>query len=146
MKNPIEIQQGMEIFKQGMGISLWKMWNMTMQIFNIQKGAIENPWGMDIFFGVRVAYLLLLLCVCDCGCFMFFVMCVCFPCLVFVPGVHSVDYRYSLGSLDYSLNKKSRFLCRKLGIGKCKYSIQKRAKGIILGNEIVSVGIRDNMN
>ena len=41
--------------------------------------------------------------------FMFFVVHVCFPCLVFVPGLHSYDYRYNLGSLDYSFydNKKN---------------------------------------
>ena len=32
---------------------------------------------------------------------MFFVVYVCFPRLVFVPGLHSFDYRYNHGSLDY---------------------------------------------
>ena len=35
--------------------------------------------------------------------FMFFVVYVCFSCLVFVPVLYSFDYRYNLGSLDYSL-------------------------------------------
>ena len=33
---------------------------------------------------------------------MFFVVYVCFPCLVFVPALHSFDYRYNFGSLHYS--------------------------------------------
>ena len=45
------------------------------------------------------SYLLLLLCLYD---FSYFVVYVCFPCLVCVPGLHSFDYRYSLGSLEYS--------------------------------------------
>ena len=31
-----------------------------------------------------------------------FVVYVCFSCLVFVLGLHSFDYRYNFGSLDYS--------------------------------------------
>ena len=34
--------------------------------------------------------------------FMFFVVYVCFPYLVYVPELHAFDYRYNLGSLDYS--------------------------------------------
>ena len=34
---------------------------------------------------------------------MFFVVFVCFPCLVFVPGLHSFDFRWNHGSLDYAL-------------------------------------------
>ena len=57
---------------------------------------------LPVFSGVRVAHLLLLLCMYDFNYFMFFVVCVCFPCLVFVRGLRSFDYRYNLGSLDYS--------------------------------------------
>ena len=34
--------------------------------------------------------------------FMFFFVCVYFPCLVFVSGLHSFELRWSLGSLDFS--------------------------------------------
>ena len=54
--------------------------------------------------GVRVAHLLLLLCTCDINTFMFFVVYVCFPSLVFVPGLHPFDYRHYIHSLDYSYN------------------------------------------
>ena len=57
-------------------------------------------------FGVRVAHLLLLPCKYDFSYFMFFVVYVCFLCLVFVPRLHSFDYRYNLGSLDYFFSKK----------------------------------------
>ena len=60
-------------------------------------------------FLVRVAHLLLLLCMYNFSYFMSFVVYVCFPCLVCVPGLHSFDYRYKLGSLDQSL--KSFFCC-----------------------------------
>ena len=50
--------------------------------------------------------LLLLLCMYDFSYFMFFVVYVYFPCLVFVPGLHSFDYRYNIGSLDYSFNER----------------------------------------
>ena len=30
-------------------------------------------------------------------------LCICFQCLIFVPGLHSFDFRQILGSLDYSL-------------------------------------------
>ena len=67
-------------------------------------------WAMlQVFSGVRVAHLLLLLCMYDFSYFMFFVVYVCFPCLVFVPGLHSFDYRYNLGSLDYSYNFLNNF-------------------------------------
>ena len=60
-------------------------------------------WSMlPGFSGVRVAHLLSLLCMYDFSYFMFFVRYVCFPYLVFVPGLHSFDNRYNLGSLDYS--------------------------------------------
>ena len=59
-----------------------------------------------VFSGVRVTLLLLLLCVYDLSYFMFFVVFDCFPCLVFVPGLHRFDYRYNLGFLDYSLNRR----------------------------------------
>ena len=36
----------------------------------------------------------------------FFVVYVCFPCLVCVPGLHSFDYQYNLGSLDFSFWSK----------------------------------------
>ena len=36
------------------------------------------------------------------GHFMFFVVCVCFPCLAFVPGLPSIDFRLNIGSFDYS--------------------------------------------
>ena len=54
------------------------------------------------FRGVRVAHLILLLCLYDFSYFKFFVVYVCFLCLVFVPGLHSFDYRQNFGSLDYS--------------------------------------------
>ena len=56
-----------------------------------------------VFSGARVAHLLLLLFMYDFSYFMFFVVYVCFPYLVFVPGLHSINYRYNFGSLDYSL-------------------------------------------
>ena len=57
-------------------------------------------WSMlQVFSGLRVAHLLLLLCMYYFGYFMFFVVIVWFPCLVFVPGLHSFDFRYYL---DYS--------------------------------------------
>ena len=59
---------------------------------------------LPVFSGVRVAHFLLLLCMYDFSYFMFFVVYVCFPCLAFVPGLHSFDYRYNLGSLDYSFS------------------------------------------
>ena len=31
-------------------------------------------------------------------------LCICFPCLVFVPGLHSFDYSINLGPFDYSLS------------------------------------------
>ena len=36
------------------------------------------------------------------GYFMFFVVCVCFPYLLIVPGLHSFDFRQNLCPLDYS--------------------------------------------
>ena len=61
-------------------------------------------WSMiPVFSRVRIAHVLLLLCMYDFIYYMFFVVYVCFPCLVFVPGIHSFDYRYTIGSLDYSL-------------------------------------------
>ena len=48
------------------------------------------------FSAVRVAHLLLLLCTCYFAYIMFFVVCVCFPCLVFVPRSQSFIF------LDYS--------------------------------------------
>ena len=58
---------------------------------------------LPVFSGVRVAHLLLLLCMYDFSYSMFFVVYDCFPCLIFVPGLHSLDFRYNLGSIDYSL-------------------------------------------
>ena len=52
-------------------------------------------WPMLPFFfsGVQVAHLLLLLCMYYFSRFMFFVVLVCFPCLVFIPRLHSFDFR-----------------------------------------------------
>ena len=61
------------------------------------------------FSGVRVAYLLVLLCMYGFSYFMFFVVYVYFPCLVFDPELHSFDYPYNLGSLDYSLDHELLF-------------------------------------
>ena len=44
----------------------------------------------------RFAHLHLLLCMYDFSYIMFFDVYVCFPCLVFVPGLHSLDYRITL--------------------------------------------------
>ena len=65
------------------------------------------------FSGVRVIHLLLLLCMYDFRYFVFFVLYVCFPCPVFVPGLHSFDYCHNIGSLDYPLKKiYQNNLCR----------------------------------
>ena len=54
-------------------------------------------WCMlPAFSEVRVAHLLLLLCMNNFSYFMFVVVYVCFPCLVFVPGLHSFMWAYKL--------------------------------------------------
>ena len=50
-------------------------------------------------FLVRVAHLL---CMYNFSYFLIFVVYACFPCLVFVPGLHSFGCRFNLGSLGYS--------------------------------------------
>ena len=65
---------------------------------------------VPVFCGVRVAHLLLLLGMYGFSYSMFFVVYVCFPCLVFVSGLHSFDYLYSIGSLDtWQCKKKYSF-------------------------------------
>ena len=58
------------------------------------------------FFHVLVeSWLLICFCYFVCMILVTYVLCcvlLCFPCLVFVTGLHSFDYRYNLGSLDYS--------------------------------------------
>ena len=60
------------------------------------KGALnyQIKWSMlPVFSRVRAVHLLLILCICYFGYFMFFDVCVLFRCLVFVPGLHSFDFR-----------------------------------------------------
>ena len=78
----------------------------TRRVFLEKQRTLILPLHLvmhPVFSGIRVAHLILLLCMYDFGYFKFFVLYVCFPCLVFVPALHSFDYRYNLGSLDYSL-------------------------------------------
>ena len=63
----------------------------------------SGPCMPPVVRGVRVAYSLLLLYIYYPGYFMFFVVCVCFPCLVVIPVLHS--FPWNLGSLDYSWTK-----------------------------------------
>lgn len=49
---------------------------------------------LQIFGGVRVAYLHLFLCTCSFGYFTFFVLCVYFSCLVFIFGLYSFDFTF----------------------------------------------------
>ena len=73
-----------------------------------RKAILQISTGsmLPVFSGVRDAHLLLFLCMYGFSYFVFFVIDVCFPCLVFVPGLHQFDYRYNLGSLDYSFYLK----------------------------------------
>ena len=63
------------------------------------------PCSQVVFTGVRVPHS----CFCYFVCMIIFTLCsllcnVCFPCLVFVPGLHSFD---SLGFLDYFFGKNN---------------------------------------
>ena len=72
---------------------------------NAETAYPTGVWSMlPVFSRVRVAHVLLLLCMYDFSYFMFIVVYVCFPCLVFVPGLHSgtsVFARKGDGSVQY---------------------------------------------
>ena len=80
---------------------LWTWHLMGTSAGVSRKAEVAYPTGAPgscsrSLSGVRNAHLLLLLCIYYFGYFMFFVVCVYFPCLVFVSELHS------FGSLDYS--------------------------------------------
>ena len=52
-----------------------------------------------VFSGVRVVHLFFVLCMYYFSYFMLFVVFLFFPCLVFVPGLHSFDLHWNRGSL-----------------------------------------------
>ena len=60
-------------------------------------------WSMlPVFSRVQVTHWLLLLFVYYFSYFMFLAVFVYFPCLVFVPELHSFDFRYNFNALDYT--------------------------------------------
>ena len=75
----------------------------TEKVENAYPAGVPGPCFQFLVHGVRVANLYLLLCMYYFSYFMFSVVFACFPCLVFVPGLHSVDFHQNLNSLYYSL-------------------------------------------